>query len=175
MTHEGTLDRHPFTGCTMRSEEEHERCEGSAWIRFSQCHWPNCGKWPSSPRHAVEWPKARDQETPTINGASTRVRDILELAHCCDELLAFAATGDIGRTPFVHFRGLWNAIDRPDWLTWLMRHTPDQFEDSWRDAVSVVHALADARANDWGLVGIRLDTLNQSTCNTIRLHVRLRS
>lgn len=123
------------------------------------------------------------------------LRDILERAHCCPELLAFATRAacwcdeledgggnwhgaqpscpaEAQRPILGTFTELWSAIDRHDWLTWLMRHCPDQFEDSWRDAVSALHAVADA----YGMVSDEPEGNERgaNACRVIRLYVRLR-
>lgn len=104
------------------------------------------------------------------------LHELLERAHCCPELLEFAAQTE-ARTQklfpgyVLTFAGLWNSIEaRHDWLTWLMRHCPDQFEDSWRDAVSALHALGDAYDTDhWEAVWSA-----HRTCGLIRSYIRLR-
>ncbi len=148
------------------------------------------------------------------------LRDILERAHCCDELLAFASQrlalppmeadewgtycqrcncgpppgmpfdphdciqkNDVDGGPrFLAFGQLWSGIERHDWLTWLMRHCPDQFEDSWRDCVSALHSLADF-STDLRSGWVRGSSMvpcpepearQREACRLIRLYVRLR-
>lgn len=123
------------------------------------------------------------------------LRDILERAHACEPLLAFAkrpsARNDhpyacayakvvggtcscsVGPYFFKTFAELWHAIERHDWLTWLMRHCQDQFEDSWRDCVSALHALCEA----YSLISDEPEgnERGQRACDLIRQYVRLRA
>ena len=101
------------------------------------------------------------------------LRDILERAHCCEELLNYVAlveaTAPRDRPYQLDFEGLWECIERHDWLTWLMRNCPDQFEDSWRDCVSALHAVADACTGDPDQHGGGVEV-----CDLIRQYIRLR-
>lgn len=103
--------------------------------------------------------------------------ELLTRVHACEELLEFAKS--LGG-PSPDFRQLWESINRHDWLTWLMRHCPDQFEDSWRDGVSLAHALADRRQDDFKDLGRGVhwrepEALAKDTCITIRDYIRLRA
>jgi len=162
---QGTLDRHPFIGCDQRSEEKHQRCPGALWIPYDQCHWASCGQAMNHERHAQ--PSKR-----------TELRDMLEHAHCCEELLAFADHGDFGGLPIESLGRLWLNIERHDWLLWLMRHLPHRFEANWHDAASALHAVADFACMA-GDLRKRYDTstpeLARETCRLIRQYVRLRA
>lgn len=112
------------------------------------------------------------------------LRETLERAHCCDELLAFAASGDFGGTEFKNWRAFWYAIERHDWLFWLCRHCPWKFEDSWADALSAAHGLADAyhdRAQPAAPGGMFAGTPEvlaalraREACRIVREYIRLR-
>lgn len=101
--------------------------------------------------------------------ARVTLRYILERANACEPMRSAAEH-------YIYFDDFWKAITDPEWLTWLLRHAPDEFEDSRRDLIEVAHALAVARAHDvqrgmsWSDGAADLDS-----CKLIRLYVRLRS
>lgn len=101
------------------------------------------------------------------------LRDLLERAHACEPMLVAAEN-------YVYFDDFWQSITDPEWLTWLMRHVPDKFEDSWRDVTSALHALAVAHVNadaqDYcASFPDPADEVPSRTCRLIRQYVRLRT
>jgi hypothetical protein len=113
------------------------------------------------------------------------LRDILERAYACEPMLSFADRLESDTSQHAPtFEDLWNAISDPEWLTWLLRFAPDQFEDSRRDLIEVVHALCTARRDDLARRDARSSVLNSvggddlwiaaDSCRLIRLYVRLR-
>lgn len=95
----------------------------------------------------------------------------LEAVAACPDGLVYAAQ-------FETFAELWNAIERTDWIFWLVRHCPDEFENSLEDMTSAAHGLAQARELDI----VNPDTEDVSvleiaafSCQVVRDYVRLKA
>lgn len=104
------------------------------------------------------------------------VRETLTRANACGDMMNWLE----GQEPFDSFSSFWCVCPRPDWLTWLIRHVPDEFEQAWsRESVNVLLTVlnlwrceSNSVVNRSGvIIASRVDLL---ICEAIRTYVTLR-
>lgn len=110
------------------------------------------------------------------------LREELERAHCCDELLKFASIVKVPRFDGTisgnlrTFAELWAVIECPAWLIWLMRHLPHRFEANWHDACAALYSVTDAAIRGGAFADdVNVRDCQREACRLIRQYVRLRA